>query len=51
MGKWAPRKIEKCPTCGTILDPRIRIEKETKNANAALKRFNKKLRDKNGTSK
>ena len=46
MGKWAPRKIEKCPTCGTILNPRDRVEKVLRESEEALKRYSKKMKGK-----
>ena len=46
MGKWTPRKIEKCPTCGTILNPRDRVEKVLRESKEALKRYTKKMKAK-----
>ena len=46
MGKWAPRKIERCPSCGTILNPRDRVEKVLRESKEAMKRYSKKMKAK-----
>ena len=39
--------IEKCPTCGNIIDSKSKVENEIKRANASMKRFTNKLKGKN----
>ena len=51
MDKRDGTKIERCPTCGSIVKPSIRVNKIMKDADAAMKRFTNKLKEKNATSK
>ena len=51
MDRKNKRKIDRCPTCGTIINDSQRVDRMLTDADEAMERFTNKLRKKNGTSK
>tara|TARA_Y100000310_G_C20539112_1_gene742323 strand:- start:68 stop:214 length:147 start_codon:yes stop_codon:yes gene_type:complete len=46
MDRKNKRKIDRCPTCGTIINDKQRVNKMLTDADEALERFYNKLRKK-----
>ena len=51
MGREDKRKLDVCSECGSIIDPKQRLEKILRDADKSLKRYTNKMRKKNDTSK
>ena len=47
MDRGDGTKIERCPTCGSLINSSVRVNKIMKDADAAMKRFTNKLKGKN----
>tara|TARA_Y100000310_G_C20636408_1_gene791398 strand:+ start:204 stop:374 length:171 start_codon:yes stop_codon:yes gene_type:complete len=46
VDKKVPKKIKRCPTCGTIINDSQRVDRMLMDADEALERFANKLRSK-----
>ena len=47
MGRGDKRKLDVCHECGSIIDPKLRLEKILKDADKSLKKYTNKMRRKN----
>ena len=47
MDREDKRKLDVCPECGSIIDPKQRLKKILKDADKSLKKYTNKIRRKN----
>ena len=47
MARENKRKLDVCSECGSIIDPKLRLEKILRDADRSLKKYTNKMKKKN----